>query len=103
MLGDGFTHSNPVASNASARRQPSQGITVRSRSSFRSAANIVASSPTVMPWRSGIGWQPTNVPRPSSTTGPATETPSIGFGRSSTTKALSCSAAAFIASSMVET
>ena len=37
------------------RFQPSSGITVRSALKPRSALNIRASSPTVMPWRNGIG------------------------------------------------
>src|SRR2546426_5896220 len=60
MLGEGLTHGSPVASKYSARRHPAAGTTVtaacrRSRSLARRS-----SSPSVIPWRMGMGRNPTN-------------------------------------------
>ena len=45
---------------------------------------IVASSPSVIPWRTGNSKHPTNDSNSFSSIGPSTWTPVIGFGRSST-------------------
>src|SRR4029077_1964149 len=52
-FGDGFTHTSPVESNQSPRCQPSIGTTISLALIFRSALNIFASSPIVMPGRTG--------------------------------------------------
>ena len=49
MLGDGLVHGSPVWSSHKSRRQFCSGITVRSALEFRSALNILANSPMVMP------------------------------------------------------
>ncbi|HYR12513.1 MAG TPA: hypothetical protein VEQ60_32290 [Longimicrobium sp.] len=63
----------------------------------------VASSPTVIPWRAGIGYIPTNDLKRGSSRAPSTISPPIGLGRSSTTKGIPFLAAACIDSAMVET
>jgi len=63
----------------------------------------VASSPTVIPWRAGIGYIPTNDLNFGSSSAPSTISPPIGFGRSSTTKGTFFAAAACIDSAIVET
>src|SRR5271169_1603482 len=52
-FGDGFTHTSPVESNQSPRCQPSIGTTVSLALMFRSALNILANSPKVIPCRTG--------------------------------------------------
>jgi hypothetical protein len=61
MFGDGATHGKPVAAKGTSRDHPRAGHTTRSRSSRRSAAKRRASSPAVIPWRTGIGCRPTKV------------------------------------------
>ena len=61
MFGDGFTHSSPVSSNHWSRVQSFISTTVRSQPIFFSALNSFASSPIVMPWRIGIGNEPTKL------------------------------------------
>ena len=63
----------------------------------------VASSPTVMPCRAGIGYIPTNDLNFGSSSAPSTISPPIGFGRSSTTNGIFFFAAACIASAIVDT
>src|SRR5580698_8013030 len=83
-FGDGFTHTRPVESNQSPRCQPSIGTTVSFALIFRSALNIFASSPMVIPCRTGTVQYPVKLSCPASATGPCTNEPVIGFGRSST-------------------
>jgi hypothetical protein len=55
MLGEGATQGSPVRSNAAPRSQP-RSSTTRSRAPMPNASlNSRASSPIVMPWRTGIG------------------------------------------------
>ena len=65
--------------------------------------NSAASSPTVMPWRAGIGYIPTNDVKAGSSRAPSTISPPIGLGRSSTTNGMPRVAAACIDSAIVET
>ena len=55
MFGDGLTHVRPVSSNQLSRSQCFISTTVRSAPIFFSALKSSASSPSVMPWRIGIG------------------------------------------------
>ena len=75
---------SPVASSVMSRRQPSTGTTCNVAPMPNRALYMRASSPTVMPCRSGIGYIPTNDANAGSSTGPSTIVPPIGFGRSST-------------------
>ena len=59
-------------------------ITCRSAPSLRSVFAMVASSPSVRPWRTGIGITADETLQSASSTGPSTCTPVTGFGRSST-------------------
>src|SRR5580693_4732492 len=52
-FGDGFTQASPVESNQSPRCQPSIGTTVNFALMPRSTLNIFASSPIVIPGRTG--------------------------------------------------
>ena len=52
-FGDGFTQARPVESNQSPRCHPSMGTTVSLAFRPRSALNIFANSPMVMPCRTG--------------------------------------------------
>ena len=65
--------------------------------------NSVASSPTVIPWRAGIGYIPTNDVNPGLISAPSTISPPIGLGRSSTTNGIPFRCAACIASAIDET
>jgi len=85
MFGDGLIQSRPVWSYHMSRVQFSMRITVRSAPIFSSAFHIVASSPIVIPWATGICANAVNPSRSASAIGPPTYSPRIGFGRSSTT------------------
>ena len=63
----------------------------------------VASSPTVIPWRAGMGYIPTNDVKRGSSSAPSTISPPMGLGRSSTTNGIPFRAAACIPRAMVET
>ena len=54
MFGEGLTHVRFVASNHIARRQFSILMMRTSAPIFRCSLNNLASSPTVIPWRTGI-------------------------------------------------
>ena len=56
-----------------------------------------------MPWRSGIGYIPTNDAKAGSSTGPSTIVPPMGFGLSRTANGMPFAAAAFIDSAIVDT
>ncbi len=101
MFGDGLTQSSPVSSNHIDRRQPSHSTTIRSAPISRSSLNIFASSPIVIPCRTGKRWNAMNELWSSSRTGPATSTPPIGFGRSSTKTGMPASLAAIIVNPIV--
>src|SRR5512146_1732911 len=88
MLGDGKTQGSPVSRNPMPRRQPRHATTESSRSSRRSARNSLASSPTVMPWRTARSCSPQKLSNPGRSAGPSTSAPPSGFGRSSTRNAL---------------
>ena len=60
MLGDGMTHGSDVSSWNIVRVQPSIVTTCRSAPIAKCSLNSLASSPTVIPWRIGIGYCPTN-------------------------------------------
>lgn len=96
MFGLGGTQGSPVSPKNDSRRHPDIA-TVRSRTG-RSARNSPlksrASSAAVIPCASAIGSRPTKLAYGRSSTGPAVRRPPTGFGRSSTTTALSASAAA---------
>ncbi len=55
MFGDGLTHVSPVWSNQLSRSQYLMSTMVRSAPIFLSALKSSASSPSVMPCRTGIG------------------------------------------------
>src|SRR5947207_2546105 len=85
MLGDGFTHANPVWSYAIARLQPAAGTTTRSAPMDISALASRASSPSVMPYRIATGMNPEKAESGSpicARTLPCTAAPSTGSGRS---------------------
>jgi hypothetical protein len=63
----------------------------------------VASSPTVIPWRAGMGYIPTNDLNAGSSNAPSTISPPIGLGRSSTTNGIFLRAAACMESAIVDT
>ena len=65
--------------------------------------NSFASSPTVMPWRAGIGYIPTNDVNPGLMSAPSTISPPMGLGRSSTTNGIPFRFAACIDSAIDET
>ena len=93
MLGDGLIQGSPVQSNQASRVQPRIATTARSAPSVRSPLNSRASSPSVRPWRIGIGRYPVKPIASSSWTGPSIADPPIGFGRSSTMTDTPCFAA----------
>ena len=84
MLGDGSIQGRPVESNQSSRCQFFILMTWRSAFNLRSALAMVASSPSVRPWRTGMSKQPVKLCRLSSSIGPSTWTPVMGLGRSRT-------------------
>jgi len=102
-LGLGVTHGRPVSPHAMSRRHPSIGTTSSAQPIPFVSLSQRASSPTVIPCRSGIRWSPTNDSNPGRSIGPSTATPPTGFGRSSTTKGTPASAHASIASAIVHT
>ena len=102
-MGEGFTQGSPVSSNHCERRQFATRATIRSAPIPYFWLNSVASSPTVIPWRAGIGYIPTNDLNFGSSSAPSTISPPIGLGRSRTTNGIFFFAAACIESAMVET
>jgi hypothetical protein len=102
-LGDGFVHGSPVSSIHCDRRHPSAGITMSCAPIPNFSLNNLASSPTVIPWRAGIGYIPTNDVNPGLMSAPSTISPPIGLGRSSTTKGMPWRFAACIDSAIEET
>ena len=106
ILGEGLIKGRPVSSNHMERCQPLMGMTVsfkvRSVFSQPSSLNRRASSPTVIPWRTGMGNKPTKELKVVSKIFPSTARPLMGLGRSKMTNSFPCSAAASIARAIVQ-
>ena len=82
-FGEGMTQGRPVASCHIPRRQPCTGSTSSAAPyPSRSLARRI-NSPSVSPWRIGIGRCPTKERCAGSTIGPSISSPPIGLGRSS--------------------
>ena len=75
MFGDGITHGKPVSSKCIGRFQPSIATTVRSAPMPHASLKNRASSPMVMPWRTGTEPSPTNDSVSGATSPPSTSTP----------------------------
>src|SRR5665647_919666 len=103
MLGDGMTHGRPVSSNHIVRVQPSMGMTVSLAVRAKNlSSSSRASSPAVMPNRSGIGNSPMNeLSSGYSRTAPSMSVPLMGAGLSRTMKSMPLSAAACMALAIV--
>ena len=87
-MGEGFTQGNPVWSNHCERFQFATRATIRSAPIPNFRLKRVASSPTVIPCRAGMGYIPTKDLNFGSSSAPSTISPPIGLGRSRTTKGI---------------
>ena len=105
IFGEGITQGRPVCAKSKERDHPVTGVTVKATGLARKRAlKRRASSPTVIPWRMGIGWIPTNDTHSgASNTGPSSTTPPSGLGLSSTSSGMPCSAQASMALERVPT